>query len=92
MLSGFRLGPKHFGLEQPEIGLSSLASGVVLAILPNCSNLYFLYTLCGLFGFLSSPMVTLGPVSIKEMVGVEEYNPALSLNMFTYGVMILCGK
>ena len=74
------------------IGLSSLASGVVLAILPNCSNLYFLYTLCGLFGFLSSPMVTLGPVSIKEMVGVEEYNPALSLNMFTYGVMILCGK
>ena len=71
--------------------ISSILSGLVVAAMVHSNVLYLSYGLCGLYGFVSSPVIALGPPTIKELVGTDSYNSALSINLFTYGVMNLSG-
>ena len=71
--------------------ISSILSGLVVAAMVHSNGLYLSYALCGLYGFVSSPVIALGPPTIKELVGTYSYNSALSINLFTSGVMNLSG-
>ena len=72
--------------------MTSLFSGVLLAVMPHCSNIYILYIVCGFYGLLTATMVALSPTIMALIIGKEKLSSALGINMFVYGVMSLAGQ
>ena len=70
--------------------LTCFGSAILIALMPHCRNMYFMYIVCGLYGLLTASMV-LTPSSIILLVGYKKFGPALGIIMFIYGSMVLSG-
>ncbi|XP_013400935.1 monocarboxylate transporter 9-like [Lingula anatina] len=68
------------------LGASIMVRGVIVSMLPSLTGYNVIATVCGFYGLTVGTTISLVPVVLRDLVGIEKLGPSFGLTMVAVGL------